>query len=146
MMTSMCANAALLFPNLQEGEAKKGFYDCLAALDCDVLIVFGKDDPWCKPAFAKKMLQSLDSRHPDRVHRYVELSNVGHCPNHEAPQAVAHLLSVWAGVASEERQSACLMEGKMVLKEKWGEITAEERQSDQIQVSFIDQLATVFVG
>jgi len=78
----------------------------LAALECDVLVIFGNDDPWCKPAFAKKMLETLDQRHPDRVHRYVELSDVGHCPNHEAPRAVAQLLRRWTDASSASSSKA----------------------------------------
>jgi hypothetical protein len=63
------------------------FYDCLGALQCDVLLCFGRDDPWCKPAFAKRMLNRLQERkcsmdETDQrsiTQRYVELSNVGHC-------------------------------------------------------------------
>jgi len=40
------------------------------------------------------MLTSLSTR-PDTSQRYVELSHVGHCPNHEAPQAVARILHRW---------------------------------------------------
>ena len=36
-----------------------GFQYCLSKVSCDVLLVFGKDDPWCKPAFAKKMMNAL---------------------------------------------------------------------------------------
>ena len=65
------------------------FYDCLGALQCDVLLCFGRDDPWCKPAFAKRMLNRLQERkcsmdETDQrsiTQRYVELSNVGHCPS-----------------------------------------------------------------
>jgi hypothetical protein len=120
----------------------------LAALECDVLIVFGKDDPWCKPAFAKKMLQSLDTRHPDKVHRYVELSNVGHCPNHEAPQAVAQLLGLWINAATTtERRTMELVQGQeQVFREQWGDIIAKERQKDAILLGIVDRLATAFVG
>jgi hypothetical protein len=130
-----------------ETDSAKGFYDCLATLECDVLMVFGKDDPWCKPAFAKKMLQSLDSRHPDRVHRYVELSNVGHCPNHEAPQAVARLLELWIHAATTDRRSIELVKGpEEVFIEQWGDIIARERQKDAIPLGIMDRLATAFVG
>lgn len=72
------------------------YYDCLEQIKCDVLLVFGRDDPWCKPAFAKRMLQSLQKRDLCSSgvlsQRFVELSNVGHCPNHEAPKATAFVL------------------------------------------------------
>jgi pimeloyl-ACP methyl ester carboxylesterase len=127
-------------------EAAKSFYDCLETLECDVLMVFGKDDPWCKPAFAKKMLHSLDSRQPEAIHRYVELSNVGHCPNHEAPQAVARLLSNWAD-CTEGRNNVPLVRGtKELFAEQWGEIVVQERQKDEIQLGIMDRVATAFVG
>ena len=110
-------------------------------------MIFGKDDPWCKPAFAKKMLQALDTRHPDRVHRYIELSNVGHCPNHEAPQAVARFLQLWTRVATNERRSIQLIgESKQVFVEQWGDIIAQERQADAIPLGIMDRVATAFVG
>jgi hypothetical protein len=117
-------------------------------LECDVLIVFGRDDPWCKPAFAKKMLQALDTRHPEKVHRYVELANVGHCPNHEAPQAVARLLSTWSDASTtSERKTVPLVQGThQVVSEEWGDIVVQERQTNEIPVSFIDRFATAFVG
>ena len=101
----------------QQGEEEDGiyttdFYDCLKNVSCDVLLAFGKDDPWCKPVFAKSMLSALEEReqsiiqdeynsnsnrdnhnvagddfpapiHNLPVHRYVEITNTGHCPNHE---------------------------------------------------------------
>ena len=137
---------------------KKNFYEYLTDLECDVLIVFGRDDPWCKPAFARKMLQALDQRHTDKVHRYVELANVGHCPNHEAPQAVAKVLSAWMDCVKEEttateedtnnpRQTVPLIQGEQeVISEQWGDIIAQERRTDDIPLSLVDRLATTFVG
>ena len=110
------------------------------------------------------MLQALEKRHPEKVHRYVELSNVGHCPNHEAPQAVARLLSAWADAApatstannnniNNNNNNVCnrrtvqlVPRGKETFREQWGEITVQERQPDEIPVSFVDRLATAFVG
>ncbi|CAB9502222.1 hydrolase, alpha beta fold family protein [Seminavis robusta] len=129
-----------------DSSSAKGFYDCLAALECDVLVVFGKDDPWCKPAFAKKMLQALDTRQPDKVHRYVELSNVGHCPNHEAPQAVSQLLQLWVN-AADNRRSLQLVNGPTeTFTEQWGDITVQELGTDSIPMGLMDRVATAFVG
>jgi len=102
------------------------FRECLTNVSCDVLLVFGTDDPWCKPAFARSMISALEERRDriqnddddddddatgdtttnavnrgDRlspVHRYVEISHTGHCPNHEAPRAVGHLVNQWVNV------------------------------------------------
>ena len=60
--------------NMDSQQEEKGdFQACLSRLNCDVLLMFGRDDPWCKPAFAKKMLNALSQRTGNNVHRYVEL-------------------------------------------------------------------------
>ena len=120
------------------------------------------------------MLESLDTRHPDKIHRYVELSNVGHCPNHEAPQAVARLLTAWtdatgsatassiatttaaaAAAASEtgktsnkkDRRTVELVPGgQQIISEPWGDIVVQERQANDIDISLADRLATSFVA
>ncbi len=122
------------------------FYDTLSELDCDVLVVFGRDDPWCKPAFAKKMLQYLDKRPPDKVQRYVELENVGHCPNHEAPQLVAKLSSLWMSSENRTSEALTLVEGEEERNmEPWGEIVARERQGSDIQLSLLDRITNVII-
>ena len=42
------------------------FNECLRVLQCDVLLIFGKDDPWCKPVFAKRYLHDLSKRNNTR--------------------------------------------------------------------------------
>jgi pimeloyl-ACP methyl ester carboxylesterase len=136
------------------GTGKAGFFDeCLRRLPCDVLLVFGRDDPWCKPAFAKRMLADLKQRHeahPLVVERYVELSNVGHCPNHEAPVAVARLLSRWiVGGSGTDRSSANLpliLRDEEVVRESWGRTQLTERTEDEIPLSFADRLALTIVS
>lgn len=71
------------------------FYDALKYVQCDALLCFGKNDPWCKPILAKKMLQSLQTRIDPNdgsvgltTQRYLELSDVGHCPNHEGQSSL----------------------------------------------------------
>jgi len=140
----------------QQGK-EVGFDECLRTLQCDVLLLFGAKDPWCKPAFAKRMLRDLSERPPNAAvhHRYVELSNVGHCPNHEAPMAVARVLSRWLGPhlssSSANRSSDALQlvlradgDGEIV-EETWGETVVSERSEDEIQLSFVDRLATAIV-
>jgi len=122
----------------------KNFYGALSQLECDVLLVFGQDDPWCKPAFAKRMIESLGQRGNQLACRYLQLGNVGHCPNHEAPKAVAKAIAAWIG--SEERSSHRLVEGdREVFVEEWGEVSMEELAGDDIKVSFVDKLAATFV-
>lgn len=142
------AFASILFsPPLGVSDDEKGnFQDCLARLQCDVLLVFGKDDPWCKPAFAKKMLQALAMREPNRVHRYIEVENCGHCPNHEAPQAVAKVVNSWVNAEDRSEKMLSLVNAdKEIFSEPWGETVVRERKEDDIQLSWLDQLAITFV-
>jgi len=124
------------------------FQDCLVKVSCDVLLVFGKDDPWCKPAFAKKMMNALDQREPSKVHRYVEISNTGHCPNHEAPTAVSHLLRSWTGAVDDRRSRSLMLfdETPKIFEEDWGQHSVQECNANEIQVGFMDRLATTFVS
>jgi pimeloyl-ACP methyl ester carboxylesterase len=151
------------------GARRAGFFDeCLKNLRCDVLLVFGRDDPWCKPAFAKRMLADLHQRanssppnegdntslDPARsrspVARYFELSNVGHCPNHEAPTAVARLLSTWILGGSDPSRSKLarplLLDGEGAVRESWGRTNVAEKAEDEIQLSFADRLALAIVS
>jgi pimeloyl-ACP methyl ester carboxylesterase len=142
------AFASILWsPPLKVSEDYKGnFHECLARLQCDVLLVFGRDDPWCKPAFAKKMLQALQQREPDRVHRYIEVENCGHCPNHEAPQAVAKVVNAWVG--ANDRTVDCLPlvnAAEETFSEAWGDTIAREYEENDILLSWADRLATTFL-
>lgn len=128
--------------------ASKDFNDNLAELECDVLLVFGKDDPWCKPAFGKRMLEVLSKRDNANkpVSRYVELENVGHCPNHEAPQAVAKIVSAWVQAHDRQKENLKLVDDtNQVFYEEWGEIVLKEKGAEDIPVSLLDRLATKFI-
>jgi pimeloyl-ACP methyl ester carboxylesterase len=131
-------------PATYQGDAKN-FYQVLSQLQCDVLLLFGQDDPWCKPAFAKRMIQSLSDRQMNtHCCRYLQLSNVGHCPNHEAPKAVGKAVSAW--VRATDRSKACLVEGsKEIFHEDWGVVAMQELGAHEIQVGLIDMLAATFV-
>jgi len=50
------AFASIMFspPATYTPEEPTSFYKNLSKLECDVLLLFGKEDPWCTPAFAKK--------------------------------------------------------------------------------------------
>lgn len=120
----------------------------LSKLECDVLLVFGKADPWCKPAFAKRMLYALARRNypQDYAHRYLELENVGHCPNHEAPQAVGKAVRAWVDAHKRDKDNLTLIKGpKEVVPEPWAEITMREVDKQNINVSFIDRCAAMIV-
>jgi pimeloyl-ACP methyl ester carboxylesterase len=142
------AFASILWsPPLKVSEDLQGnFQDCLARIQCDVLLVFGKDDPWCKPAFAKMMLEALETREPNKVHRYIEIDNCGHCPNHEAPQAVARVVRSWVEASDRDENHLRLLDsGKEIFSEPWGEIEATERKASDIRLSWVDRLAVTFV-
>jgi pimeloyl-ACP methyl ester carboxylesterase len=129
------------------------FEACLQALQSDVLLVFGRDDPWCTPFIAKRMLQKLSERSAIQVEqlrvteRYVELSRVGHCPNHEAPKAVSQLLTAWW--EAEDRSTASLVDPQQgdtaVVQEAWGETVVQERAREDIPLTFAERLAVTFV-
>ncbi len=144
-------------------ESKGDFYDCLKNVSCDVLLVFGKDDPWCKPSFARNMLLALEERttgHNINVnhqhHRYIEITNAGHCPNHEAPKAVGHLVNQWVNCGEKDRssedfslqQATDTSTGQhahrmpLTFVEEWGEMVVRERQRDEIEVGWVDKIVT----
>lgn len=142
------AFASILWsPPLGVSETEEGdFQECLTRLKCDVLLGFGADDPWCKPAFAKTMLEALNQRTPGKVHRYVEIDNCGHCPNHEAPQAVGQLVSTWVTAKSRKIEQLTLVEpSNRVFQEDWAKTTLTEKTAPEIELSFVDQLAVTFV-
>lgn len=115
-------------------------------MQCDVLLVFGKDDPWCKPAFGKKMLEALSKRENGQVSRYIEMDNVGHCPNHEAPQAVSKIVSAWVNASDRRREELELVDpSTRVTSEEWAEIVIREKEADEIPLSLMDRIATTFV-
>mmetsp|Transcript_18731 Transcript_18731/g.26386 ORF Transcript_18731/g.26386 Transcript_18731/m.26386 type:complete len:431 (+) Transcript_18731:106-1398(+) len=126
-------------------------YDGLTMLECDVLLIFGKDDPWCTPAFAKRMLGSLRKRgigltSEKHVHRYIELENVGHCPNHEAPKAVGMIVNRWTQTLDRNKNSLPLLDGsKYRVKEKWGEVIIKEIDEDDAQMNLYEKVITTMV-
>jgi pimeloyl-ACP methyl ester carboxylesterase len=153
------------------------FYDCLAFLannnnsakDDDgnknsnshsysipILLVFGQSDPWCKPALAQRMLQQA------KCARYMEMTNVGHCPNHEAPIATAHILNAWWKRQQQQQQqqehsktSRNNLEpqwlpqhgatGVITIQESWGTTRLQEKSRDEIPLNLVDRLTTAFV-
>ncbi len=130
------------------------FYDCLAQVACPVLLCYGQDDPWCKPVFAKQMLQRLQERHVSSWATYVELSNVGHCPNHEAPVATATVIHKWLPQVMNHHVSdphhphpaGLLLDGlPLTVEETWGPTTVQERNVDEIQCDWTDQIAVAFL-
>lgn len=93
------------------------------------------------------MILALDKRDQSKVHRYVEISNAGHCPNHEAPTAVSHLLRAWTSADDRRSESLTLVDDDQnVFEEGWGQFSVEECDADDIQVGLIDRLAITFVS
>lgn len=140
------AFASILWSPPLKVSGEKDFQKCLAGIDCDVLLMFGKDDPWCKPAFAKKMLQALKTRTNGKVQRYIEVENCGHCPNHEAPQAVGSVVTKWVNSRNRHVDNISLVQReKEHFVEDWGATPISERQEDDIELSFLDLVAVTFV-
>ncbi|KAI8465207.1 MAG: Alpha/Beta hydrolase protein [Monoraphidium minutum] len=67
----------------------RSFDENLAALSCPVLLCYGRDDPWVVPIWGQRFKRAVPHA------AYYELSDVGHCPHHEAPNAVNHVLTNW---------------------------------------------------
>lgn len=67
-------------------KSKKTFDEMVMSLRCPVHMLYGREDPWVVPMWG----QRLKRRVPNAV--YYEISPAGHCPHHEAPQAVNYIL------------------------------------------------------
>ncbi len=65
--------------------------DLLAILPCPALMLWGAADPWEPVALGRKLAD-----YP-RVEQFIELPNVGHCPQDEAPEQVNPILQEWIG-------------------------------------------------
>lgn len=156
------------------------FYSSVQNLPVDVLLLFGFNDPWCTPAIAKRMHTTLSKRNDDGgdnrvttanddsrhvrivslVQRYVSLDNVGHCPNHEAPTAVAKVVLPWirAGAfsssSSQDQQQQnrynvplVVHDGSELTREPWGVVRAREVSLDESRdLGVIDRIVSSMVG
>jgi pimeloyl-ACP methyl ester carboxylesterase len=149
------------------------FYRALGDLGADVLLLFGADDPWCTPAIAKRMHAAGPSdggsggggaarRPPAR--RYVSLDSVGHCPNHEAPTAVARVLLSWigatpsssgcdgdnddrGGVGSSRRDVPLVSGGADRVSEPWGVVGIREVPIEESRnLRLVDRIVSYMVG
>jgi pimeloyl-ACP methyl ester carboxylesterase len=130
------AFASILWSPPLQVDNNKGFYDCLDLIQCDVLLCFGSDDPWCKPAFGRRMLQTLQQRSVGQQ-AYVELTSVGHCPNHEAPRATALVVSSWLNGSREFSRQR--------VHEEWGDTVVSPKGVDDIQVGPMDMFSTIIL-
>jgi len=133
----------------EEPTSYASFDECLEILQCNVLLLYGRQDPLCGPGFAKILLRKLEGRMhgflPSSVHyaqRYVELSPVGHCPNDEAPRAVATLLTRWMEnplasliVPNKSKTTGGNSPEKESVMEDWGEVFMQELDERDISPS-----------
>lgn len=72
------------------------FEQYLERVQCPILQIYGKEDPWVTPMWGQRIKRQKPQT------QYYELSPVGHCPHHEAPQAVNSLMASWIE-AQEQR-------------------------------------------
>ncbi len=63
--------------------------DLLPQLSCPAIAIWGAADPW-EPIVLGRELMNVST-----VNEFVELPNVGHCPQDEAPELVNPILSNW---------------------------------------------------
>jgi pimeloyl-ACP methyl ester carboxylesterase len=63
--------------------------DLLPQLSCPAIAIWGAADPW-EPIELGRELMNVAT-----VDEFVELANVGHCPQDEAPELVNPVLSNW---------------------------------------------------
>ncbi|GBF98208.1 hypothetical protein Rsub_10708 [Raphidocelis subcapitata] len=80
-------------------KTKRSFDENVRRLDCPVLLLYGQSDPWVVPLWGQRLKRAVPHA------AYYELSNVGHCPHHEAPASVNRVLCEWI-TAAEERLAA----------------------------------------
>ena len=133
------------------------FYDALEQLqEVDVLLLFGADDPWCTQAVGKRMHVTLDKRKSDgarttvsttAAHRFVTLDNVGHCPNHEAPTAVARVLLPWLNANDSDQRRVVPLGSQTLIKEPWGEVFIREVSiAESNSLGLVDRVVSTMVG
>ncbi|KAH9543187.1 hypothetical protein CY35_13G050300 [Sphagnum magellanicum] len=67
-------------------------------------LIYGREDPWVVPFWGQRVKQHV----PDAV--YYELSPVGHCPHHEAPEVVNFLIRKWVQSISQGSNCPALLE------------------------------------
>lgn len=135
------------FPN-----GARDFYSNLSKVQCDVLLLFGADDPWCTPSFAKRMHSILAERDGtisgtvnSPTQRYIELANAAHCPNHEAPNAVGDIVTKWCSATHRNSQELCLVQDhSQTYKEDWGLISS--REVSDTTLTLMERLVTKLVG
>ena len=134
------------------------FYDALEQLqEVDVLLLFGANDPWCTEAVGKRMHVTLDKQKSEEArrtavsttaaHRFVTLDNVGHCPNHEAPTAVARVLLPWLNANDSDQRRVVPLASQTLIKEPWGEVFIREVSiAESNSLGLVDRVVSTMVG
>lgn len=89
------ADVFLAFVRYSQGPLPE---DLLPQLHCPVLAVWGQNDPW-EPVVLGRQLKSYPA-----VEAFIELAEVGHCPQDEVPNQVNPILLDW--VASHHSGAA----------------------------------------
>lgn len=78
--------------------------------------------------------------------RYVTIDNAGHCPNHEAPTAVAKVLESWLG-APDRSTASLITGGKESIHEPWGDVMLREVSIEESEsIGFVDKIVSSMVG
>eukprot|EP00587_Corethron_hystrix_P004843 CAMPEP_0113321998 /NCGR_PEP_ID=MMETSP0010_2-20120614/15297_1 /TAXON_ID=216773 ORGANISM="Corethron hystrix, Strain 308" /NCGR_SAMPLE_ID=MMETSP0010_2 /ASSEMBLY_ACC=CAM_ASM_000155 /LENGTH=387 /DNA_ID=CAMNT_0000180321 /DNA_START=181 /DNA_END=1344 /DNA_ORIENTATION=+ /assembly_acc=CAM_ASM_000155 len=129
----------------------EGFSDALSHLRCDTLLLFGAEDKWCTPSIGKNMMKSLNckGRNEYFTQRYIELSDVGHCPNHEAPKAVSDVLSKWISSTEPRRKKTLqlLPDEEHIMTEPWGDISLREVDDEDIlSMNVVDTFLAQYIS
>merc|ERR1719329_1581636 len=102
--TEQPAAASAFASILCSPSSPRPFKDMLADIHqagTPVALAYGKEDPWIVPVWGFRAKRSLPNA------RYWEISPAGHCPHHEAPEAINLLLREWVA-ATEVGDSAKL--------------------------------------
>eukprot|EP00879_Flechtneria_rotunda_P018963 GHRR01019907.1.p1 GENE.GHRR01019907.1~~GHRR01019907.1.p1 ORF type:complete len:440 (+),score=157.56 GHRR01019907.1:356-1675(+) len=102
------------------------FDEMLQALKCPVCMAYGHDDPWVVPLWGQRLKRKLPQA------TYLELTPAGHCPHHEAPNAINSIISTWVAAveAGQQDQHKLLQLGSTT--------SFEEGDGHQVQVSCIE--------
>jgi len=91
----------------------------IAARNLKIALCYGKEDPWIVPLWGHRAKRTLD--HAERTlgssdrtlsgSEYWEITPAGHCPHHEAPEAVNALLTDWLARMEKGAEPPHLQEG-----------------------------------
>ena len=76
--------------------------------------------------------------------KLIELDNVGHCPNHEAPQAVAYALPRWINALDGNHNF--VENDEIGFEEEWGDVRMREVYEDVYNnMNFVNELFASFL-